>query len=210
MLLIQRNSRSLVSGPFFTFCLRQFRAWFYRRLPPSSSSMFLKKLAGYERRWGLERNGFTKEGFFHLFRKRFIQKTHPGIFFELQAGDGLVGSLGLWLERENPPWRVEASEHRPVPAATFALLRPHTPLHRGRKTKWAESDGEPGPEGITVRGSREASGVCRAIRRKQIRPSWVGIWNFRRSRIWFLRMRLLGYRLACVYERMEFYRDSRK
>ena len=127
MLLIQRNSRSLVSGPFFTSCLRQFRAWFYRRLPPSSSSMFLKKLAGYERRWGLERNGFTKEGFFHLFRKRFIQKTHPGIFFELQAGDGLVGSLGLWLERENPPWRVEAWEHRPVPAATFALLRPHTP-----------------------------------------------------------------------------------
>ena len=158
---------------------------------------------------GLEKDGFTKEGFFHLFRKRCIQKTHHRIFFELQAGDGLVGSLGLWLERENPPWRVEAWEHRPVPAEAFAFHRPQTLLHRGRKTKWTGSDVEQKPAGITVRGSREASGVCRAIRQKRIRPGWIGIWNFRRNRVWFLRMRRLGYRLACVYERMEFYQDTR-
>ena len=190
--------------------LRTVRAFFYRRLPAWDGGSFEKKLAGYERRWALESRGFTKKGFFDVFREKFLSCAKNRVFFEIQAGDGLVGSLGLWLERETPPWRVEAWEHRTIPAEAFTGHRPRTRFHLGRKTRWSESDGELVPEGMTIRGSREASAACRAIRQKRIRPNWIGIWNFRRSRVWFLRMRLLGYRLACVYERMEFYRDSRR
>lgn len=188
---------------------RLFRAWLYRRLPVWNRACFQKKLAGFERRWGLETRGFTKQGFFKIFRQKILASSQPKIFYELQAGDGRVGSLGIWLERENPSWRVEAWEHREFPAAAFARHRPSTQLHRDRKTSWANPGGETFPSGMTIRGSREASALCRALGRGAKGLKWVGIWNPGRHPAWFLRMRRLGFRLELVYERMEFYRKTK-
>ncbi|NDB96097.1 MAG: hypothetical protein EBZ78_08070 [Verrucomicrobia bacterium] len=184
---------------------RSVRGWLYRRLPAGDNPWHLKRRAGYERRWGLETRGFTKRGFFGIFRERLLPAKHPGHWVELQVGDGLVGSLGLWLEEE-PGHTVEAWEHRKWPALSFQKNRPKSPLHAGRLTSWEGERVSKNPAGVTTRGVREAAGVCRAIRQGRIRPMVVGIWNPGRRWIWEARLRACGYRLEIVYDRMEFYR----
>ena len=182
------------------------RGWLYRMLPSWSATWHRKRLAGCERRWGLEQEGFTKEGFVRIFKREFLSRCQPGLFYELVTGDGLVGSLGVWLEGKDG-WKVEAWEHRPSPIALFKKNRPTTKIHEGRLTMWSAKERKKDLVGITTRGSRESTGVCREICAGQIRPQWVGFWNPTMRLAWFHRMRSVGYQLVLVYQRMEFYRE---
>jgi len=185
--------------------IRSCRGWLYRRLPSWGATWHRKKLAGYERRWGLEQDGFTKEGFFRIFQRRVLSRCRPGSFYELMTGDGLVGSLGVWLEGLGQGWKVEAWEHRATSLASIRKNRPTTETHEGRLTSWSANERKKDLVGITTRGSREATGLCREIRAGQIRPQWVGLWNPSMRSTWFHRMRSAGYQLGLVYQRMEFY-----
>ena len=187
--------------------LRLFRGWLYRRYPAVSRGWYRKKLAGYERRWGLEDHGFTKEGFFRVFAEKFLRGQKSGCVYELVAGNGLVGSLGVWVEGLGEEWSVEAWEHRPAPFALLKKNRPTTKIHEGRLTMWSAKERKKDLVGITTRGSRESTGVCREICAGQIRPQWVGFWNPTMRLAWFHRMRSVGYQLVLVYQRMEFYRE---
>jgi len=187
------------------YWIRLGRGWLYRRLPSWGTTWHRKKLAGYERRWGLEQDGFTKEGFFRILQKNMMAKAQIGDFYELMVGDGLVGSLGTWLEQSGGRWKVEAWEHRPTPLMALRKSRPGTQIHGQRLTSWSEKERKTNPTGITSRGSRESTAICREIRNGHIRPSFVGIWNPTRRRVWMCRLGRAGYRLEIVYERMEFY-----
>ena len=189
--------------------LRKFRGSLYRCFPATSKSLFRKKISGYERRWGLEDEGFTKEGFFGILQNKILARVGAGSFYELVVGDGQVGSLGIWLERGGRGWRVEAWEHRPHPLAAFLKNRTETPIHGSRLTTWSEKERKCNPAGITSRGARESSTLCREIHNGRIRPSFVGIWNPTRRPVWIHRLGRAGYRLEMVYERMEFYRKVR-
>jgi len=188
---------------------RSVRGWLYRRLPAGDYPWHLKRRAGYERRWALETRGATKRGFFEIFRKHFLKNIPPGLWVELQAGDGLVGNLRVWLEQV-AGWKVEAWEHRKWPAFRYRETHTATAFHQDRMTSWGDARAPKNPRGITTRGVREASGVCRAIREKRIQPALVGIWNPSRRTIWEKRLHSGGYRLQLVYERMEFYRKRWK
>jgi hypothetical protein len=153
----------------------------------------------------LEQEGFTKEGFFRIFRAYFLKDNRSGRVYELVAGDGLVGSLGVWLEGLVDGWSFEAWEHRPSPLFSLTKTRLETEIHEGRLTIWSSEERKKDLVGITTRGSREATGVCREIRAGQIRPQWVGLWNPTMRSVWFQRMRSAGYQLELVYQRMEFY-----
>ena len=190
--------------------LRTIRGWWYRRYPSLNKEWHRKRLAGYERRWGLEQEGFTKEGFFRIFQRRVLSHCRPGLFYEMVTGDGLVGSLGVWLERLGQGWKVEAWEHRPAPLASLRKNRQQTRIHEGRLTSWSAKERKKDLVGITTRGSREAAGVCREIRANQIRPQWVGIWNPSRRPVWLKRLGKSGYCLELVYDRMEFYVDGER
>lgn len=186
--------------------IRSWRAFWYRLLPSWGGNWHLKRLAGFERRWGLETEGFTKQGFFRIFSENIVRGVRPGRTVELAAGDGLVGSLGAWLEQVDG-WKVDAWEHRPIPQRSIRQHRPKTQLHDGRLTNWSRQETAMSPVGITTRGAREAAGVCRAVRLGLIRPKFIGIWNPTRRPVWERRLRLEGYRLEMVYHRMEFYRE---
>jgi hypothetical protein len=185
--------------------IRSCRGWLYRRLPSWSTTWHRKRLAGYERRWGLEKEGFTMEGFFRIFQRRVLPRCRPGVFYELVTGDGLVGSLGVWLEGLGEGWKVRAWEARPTPLASLRKNREKTGIHEGRLTIWSEEERKTEVVGITARGAKEAAGVCREIRTGHIRPYFVGIWNPTRRPVWMHRLAREGYRLEIVYERMEFY-----
>ena len=190
--------------------IRNFRGWLYRQLPSWGTALHRKRVTGYERRWGLEQEGFCKEGFFRVFRENFLKGGKGGTFLELRAGDGLVGSLGVWLESLGGTWNVESWEDRPLPLRQLRANRFQSKILEGRLTRGLSKDLVQEPDGITTRGVREASGVCRAIRQSQIRPRWIGIWNPSRRPVWLKRLGKSGYRLALIYERMEFYQASGK
>ena len=189
--------------------LRESRGIIYRQYPSTCPRWHLKKLAGYERRWGLEQEGFTKEGFFRIFQRRMLSHFRPGAFYELAAGDGLAGSLGTWLESLGEDWGVQAWECRPHPLAILRKNRTGTQIHESRLTTWSEKEMGSNPTGITSRGSIESTALCRQIRKGGIRPGFVGIWNPTRRPVWMHRLRRAGYQLEMVYERMEFYRKVR-
>ena len=190
--------------------LRIVRGWLYRRYPAISRGWYRKKLAGYERRLGLEDHGFTKEGFFRVFRERFIVGNRPGRVYELVAGDGLVGSLGVWFEGLGKGWSLEAWEHRPFPLRSVIKNRLQTKIHERRLINWSVNERKKDLIGITTRKAREASGVCQEIQAGQIRPQWVGLWNPTMRPAWFKRMKSAGYQLELVYQRMEFYVDAER
>jgi hypothetical protein len=190
--------------------VRSLRGWGYRLIPPLWDEWILKRIAGYERRWNLEVEGFTKEGFFRILQRNILAKVRAGDFYELVAGDGQVGSLGIWLESRGGGWRVEAWEHRPHPLEAFRNHRPGTEIHGDRLTTWAEEERKADPAGISSRGSRESSAICREIRNGRIRPGFVGIWNPTRRSVWMHRLGQAEYQLEMIYERMEFYRDKKR
>jgi len=194
-------------GRYMNQALRESRGIIYRYYPSTCPRWHLKKLAGYGRRWGLEQEGFTKEGFFKVLQKRVLRDVKVGRVYELVAGDGLVGSLGVWIEGLGKEWSVEAWEHQPHPLAALRKNRPAAEIHAGRLTGWSANERRKDLVGITTRGAREAAGVCREIRTGQIRPCWIGIWNPSRRPVWFHRMRSAGYQLVLVYQGMEFYRE---
>lgn len=186
--------------------LRRWRGFWYRNLPGCAWD---KKLQGYERRWGLETGGFPKAGFIQACQERLLSGQKPGWFLEIKAGDGIIGSLGYGLEQGPGGWGTAAWEDRPFPAQTFREKRPTTPLFQSKF-------GLPLPPkvfqrvvGLTVRANREASAVCRVIRKGELVPVVCGIWNPSRRDIWHRRMKLLGYRLELVYQRMEIYKKRK-
>jgi len=195
--------------PRFARWIRNLRGGGYRLYPAWTPGLFRKRRAGFERRWNLEEQGFTKEGFFEVFLAQGLKGVPPGRFYELGAGDGRVGSLGLWLEAADSAWCVEAWEHRPVPRQSILRHRPRTHLHSSRLTGWSRQETAPDIAGITTRGAREAAGVCRAIRQGLIRPRFIGIWNPTRRSAWERRLRREGYCLKLIWHNMEFYGDKK-
>ena len=185
--------------------MRSARGFFYRKIPVWGNASFAKKIAGFERVWNLETQGFTKEGFFKIFESRFLRNSSLGLLLELAAGDGLVGSMGVWMEAMGSNWRVKAWEYRPLVFQSLRKNRPHTPIFLGKLLHYHH---EPGVAdvAITARSSQEASAVCRWIRQKIIQPSWLGIWNPSRRAVWYQRLCREGYRLELVWHNMEFYR----
>jgi hypothetical protein len=192
--------------------LRQVRGWLYRHIPGCGTSAHRRRCIGFSRRWGLENHGFTKKGFFVLFQEKFLAGTQPETFWEMAAGDGLVGSLGVWLEGILA-WKVEIWEHREIPLAHCRKNRPKAHIHGGRKVDWDMPAGlEAGvsPWGLTARSARDASAVCRAIRKKQIRPQFIALWNPTERVVWATRLGAEGYSMQLVYQRMEIYRLRKK
>jgi hypothetical protein len=188
--------------------IRNFRGWLYRQLPSWGTALHRKRVTGYERRWGLEQEGFCKEGFFRVFRENFLKGGKGGTFLELRAGDGLVGSLGVWLESLGGTWKVESWEDRPDPLRQLRIRRPGTKIVAARLTDWGKGKEAAIPDGISTRGVREASAICRAVRKKSSRPRWIVIWNPSRRPIWAQRLQAKRYRLELAWHNLEFYRRS--
>jgi hypothetical protein len=185
--------------------VRSVRGWIYRRFPCWNETLYRKKRVGYERRWNLEIEGFTKEGFFDILQDRFCLKDNSGSLVELCVGDGLTGSLGLWLEASKQGWKVQAWEHRPLVLRQLRHNRPRTDICEGRLTDWSTKSQESKPDAITTRATREAAAVCRGIRRGFIRPKWIGIWNPSQRSVWYRRLTSNGYKLCVAWHNMEFY-----
>ncbi len=187
--------------------LRSLRGWLYRKLPSWNRSSHTKRLAGLDRRWNLEKDGFTKEGLWRILRIKYFQGTREGHWLELRAGDGLVGSLGIWLETMGAGWSVESWEDRQLPLRQLQVSRPHTRVVAARLTDWKQRKSGDLPDGISTRGVREASAICRAVRKKRIRPRWIVIWNPSRRPVWAQRLQAKGYRLELAWHNLEFYVD---
>lgn len=185
--------------------LRSLRGWAYRTYPGWGSGAHRRRLAGHGRRWDAEEEGRTWEGFCRLVWQRLLNCRKKALICELAPGDGVVGSLGRWLE-ENQGWKAEGWETRAIPSAQHRRLRPMASLHPGKIEPAISGK----PSVVVSRSSRTNTILWKAIRGGSWSPEVVGLWNRSGRDLWFWRMRGLGYRLALSQDRLEIYRRGVK
>jgi hypothetical protein len=137
--------------------------------------------------------------------QKLLDQRKGALMFELAAGDGVVGSLGRWLE-ENQKWKSECWERRAIPSAQLRRLRPMASLHSGK----IEPAISRKPSVVVSRSSRTNTILWKAIRDGRWNPELVGLWNRSGRDLWFWRMSGLGYRLALSQDRLEIYRRGVK
>jgi hypothetical protein len=181
--------------------LRDLRGWLYRRLPAGWPSSHQKRMAGFGRRWNLEAEGWNQEGFCQIFWEKALRKQERGKILELAAGDGLVGSLGRWLE-ENRGWTAVCEETQTLPLRQLQANRPQARCIRLEELRPACFD----VDCLTSRSGKRTSLIFRMMKKEGVRPRVVGVWNRSRRPLWSRRLRAMGYEPVLCQDRMEFYR----
>ena len=195
-------NRYVWTGMFRSW-LRKVRGWLYRRLPAGFPRFHRLRVTGFNRRWGLEDRGWTQEGFSRIFWRSLLGEKRGGRILELAVGDGLVGSLGRWLESQ-AEWEGEGWEDRILPKTQLVELRPRMRLWSSHG-EWQKSWEQQAPDLVTSRTHRTNARLCRFLRSTPARPRWLGVWNRYGRGLWALRLSALGYRLVLCQDRMEFY-----
>ena len=178
---------------------RRLRGWLYRRIPGFWPGGHRRRAIGHGRRWNAEEEGKTWEGFCRIFWERVLARRQGGIVFELSAGDGLVGSLGNWLETRHG-WRAECWEPKEEPAAQLRRHRPASRVH-ARPDEFSHAV----PDLVTARSTRSARLTLRQMEAGRWRPAVLAIWNRRGEGHWARRVGPLGYRLVFSLDRFEIY-----
>lgn len=177
------------------------RGWWYRRLPASLPGWHRKRMAGFGRRWNLEEEGWTQEGFSRIFFERVLGRRRKGRILELGAGDGLVGSLGRWLE-EHQGWTATCEEPRDLPLVQLKKNRPNAECLQKIDTEKILQE----VDLLTCRSERPCHRILQLMRKNGFRPRVLGLWNRSRRPLWAQRLRALGYHPILCQDRMEFYR----
>jgi len=177
--------------------LRRLRGWFYRKGWGGSRQAHQRRRKGFERRCGAEEQGYTMESWLRFIRGRGMTAAPGAVVVELAVGDGLVGSLGAWLEGQNPEVRCFAWEHRAIAWVT-----------EGRLTDWSLATLPARPWIVTSSCSRQTARVWQAVRSGEIHPAWVVVWNPTGRSAWWRRARRVGYRLCWVHANREYYQSS--
>jgi len=187
--------------------LRRVRGWFYRRSCGSSRGTHRRRRSGFERKSGAEEAGHTLEAWVHFLVRHGLAAPPAAVVVELAAGDGLVGSLGAWLEKENAGIRCFLWEHRSIPLGEARRNRSAARVMEGRLLDWSLAELPSAPWLVTSFCGRQTSCLWRAIGQAALRPAWVVVWNPSGRPVWWRRARQSGYRLQWVHHNREYYRS---
>lgn len=188
--------------------LRRFRGCLYRLLPASVPGSHRFRTIGFARRWSLEEKGGTLEGFARLLWAKVLNHQTQGRILECSCGDGLVGSLGRWLE-EHAQWRSDCHESRTLPRRQLSQNRPQAVIHPDLGfLRGLPAFPEAAFDLVTTRSFSSGSRLCRWMRESRNRPGVVGIWNRTGTALWSGRLGRMGYRMVLCWDRMEFYQKT--
>ena len=187
--------------------LRRLRGYFYRRSWGGSRQAHQRRRKGFERRCGAEEQGHTMESWLRFLRDRGMKPARGAVVLELAAGDGRVGSLGAWFEGQEEGVTCFLWEHRAIPLRDAVRQRPAARVTEGRLLDWSLATLPAKPWIVISTCSRQTARVWQAVRRGEIHPAWVVVWNPTGRSAWWRRARRAGYRLRWVHANREYYRS---
>jgi len=187
--------------------LRRSRGWFYRKTWGGSRNFHRQRRKGFERRGGAEEAGRTMEDWVAFLQLHGLVPPAQSVVVELAAGDGLIGSIGAWLEGQGTGVRCFLWDHRPFPIDDAVRQRPGARVAKSRLLDWRRADLPGKPWLVTSCCSRQTSRCWQAIRQGLIRPVWLVIWNPTERSVWWRRARRKGYRLRWVHHNREYYQS---
>jgi len=187
--------------------LRRLRGWFYRRAWGESRNSHRQRRKGFERRCGAEEAGRTMEDWVAFLRGHGLVVPAQAVLVELAAGDGLIGSIGAWLEGQGTGVRCFLWEHRPFPIDEACRQRPSARVTKGRLVDWRVAELPEKPWLVTSCCSRQTSRCWQSIRQGLIHPAWMVVWNPTERPVWWRRARREGYRLRWVHHNREYYQS---
>jgi hypothetical protein len=190
---------------FWGGLLRKVRGWIYRHWPGSSREAHFRRRKGSERFRDAEKHAFTQESWVGYLRKHSILGEKNCVIVELAAGDGLVGSLGVWLEEKSRGVECYLWEHREIPFQEALRRRPTAGVRAGRLLDWGTTTFPNSPWLVTSRCARQSRQLWRAVGANIIQPKWVVIWNPSGRGVWWHRARQTGYQLYWMQQNYEYY-----
>lgn len=187
--------------------LKSFRRWLYRWLPSTSDSWHAKRRKGLKSKWSGDRVLECQCEQDQIFWEKVLQKKTGGTFWELDAGDGITGSHGVFLEEE-AGWQGVLWESGKRPAQTARKNRKSEVFDDRSPLPEALGRRSAAPDLLILRKEERLSQLGKILRTKSVQPTWLVIQApcpvARVPRF----LEPLGYRMIWAFHDDEYYQKS--
>ena len=181
--------------------LRQLKGWIYSHYPSSSSKLHEK------RRKGLFYLNVSPEIIVcqksqdRIFWDKFLRPQVGGVFWEVGAGDGVVGSHTLGLEIQYG-WSGTLWEPNPGPRGRATRMRKCRVLGAGEET---EQESVKQLDLLAIHRPREFSWVWERLTARANRPLWVIVETPEPDPQWTKLLESCGYKKRLFFHDDEYY-----
>ena len=181
--------------------VRQLKGWIYSQYPSSSAKLHEK------RRKGLFYLNVSPEILVcqksqdRIFWEKFLHPKMGGVFWEVGAGDGVVGSHTLGLEIQYG-WSGVLWEPNPGPRGRATRMRKCGVLGAGKET---EEESVKQLDLLAIHRPREFSWVWDRLSARVNRPLWVIVENPEPDPQWTKLLESCGYKKRLFFHDDEYY-----
>jgi len=171
----------------------------YPLLPSWSAGLHTKRRKGLFYRW------FPREALLcqteqdRIFWEEFLHPDWGGVFWEIGAGDGVVGSHTLGLEMGHG-WRGTIWEPGNIPRQRAAGVRKCRV--EGVPGEWKSQEK---PDLLAIHRAEEFRELMKELAAGRLRPGWVVVANAAPDPGWTRRLEAVGYRLRLFIHDDEYY-----
>ena len=181
--------------------LRQLKGWIYSQYPSSSAKLHEK------RRKGLFYLNVSPEILVcqkaqdQIFWEKFLHPQMSGVFWEVGAGDGVVGSHTLGLEIQYG-WSGILWEPNPGPRGRATRMRKCGVLGAGENI---ERKFVTKLDLLAIHRPQEFAAIWERLDEGLITPQWVVVENAQPDPKWCRFLKRLGYELRFFFHDDEYY-----
>ena len=183
--------------------VRQLKGWIYIHYPSSSAKLHEK------RRKGLFYLNVSPEILVcqksqdRIFWEKFLHPQMGGVFWEVGAGDGVVGSHTLGLEI-NCGWGGTNFEPHKQPSLYAAKVRKCRMVGTNKEFGFKEK-----PDLVAIHRPQEFPAIWERLDEGLIAPQWVIVENAQPDSKWCRYLKRLGYELRFFFHDDEYYELKR-
>jgi len=179
--------------------VRQLKGWIYSQYPSSSSKVHEKRRKGLFYRFVPAEILICQMEQDRIFWEKFLHPQMGGLFWEVGAGDGVVGSHTLGLEI-NCRWGGTNFEPRKQPSLYAAKVRKCRMVGTSKEFGFEEK-----PNLVAIHRPEEFPAIWERLDEGLIAPQWVIVESAQPDPRWCRFLKRLGYELRFFFHDDEYY-----
>jgi len=181
--------------------VREFKGWFYSQCPSSSAKLHEKRRKGLFYLNASPDILVCQKEQDRVFWKKFLRPRKGGVFWEVGAGDGVVGSHTLGLEIQYG-WNGILWEPNPLPRERATRMRKCGVLGAGERI---ERESASQLNLLAIHRPQEFSWIWDRLSARVDQPLWVIVENPEPDPHWTRLLESCGYRKRLFFHDDEYY-----
>jgi len=181
--------------------VREFKGWFYSQCPSLSAKLHEKRRKGLFYLNVSPKILVCQKSQDRIFWDKFLRPQVGGVFWEVGAGDGVVGSHTLGLEIYYG-WNGILWEPNPLPRETATRMRKCGVLGAGERI---ERESVSKLDLLAIHRPQEFSWIWDRLSARVDRPLWVIVENAQPDPKWCRFLKSMGYELRFFFHDDEYY-----